>query len=329
MRKNFNVYFIFTAFILLLLCALQSPAILASFSRKHLADPNSEVAIIVPAEHSAMESIVEGFKLQIAQEVKDCVHTKVYRAYGESALLQACMQQIALSKAKIVLPIGTNTTLMALQHLPNKPIVHLAAKLREEDKTQENSFTGVLDEIAPEKILAKAFEISYFKKIALIHSTSEKSYPEAAALSKEAKRLEVELLVFTAANCSEVFSLARHIPSDCDLILILKDHLIVSALPCLIDTARHLRIPLMASDEGSVTQGATMALAIKEEEIGHMGAKLCARVLAGETVDTVPIVESSSPTLFYNEDALEYVNNKALVTFVQKEGEVVGRSSNV
>lgn len=285
--------------------------------------PKAELAILVPAEHKAMESIISGFSKQLEQELgRESFCIRVYRSYGESALMQAAIQQIALSKAKVVLPIGTAATLLTLNQIHDRPIVHLAAKLGASERAQRQ-FTGVLDEVPPEVILRKALQAAAFQKITLVHSATEKAYPEAQSLQIEAKNLGVDLKVHVASNCSELFSIAKHIDPQSELILILKDHLIVSGLPCLLEAAERLKIPLMASDEDSVVNGAHMALAVKEEEIGKYGALLSASLLKGASLQELPIVEVDKPSLFFHRGSLEKINHEALLNFFMGNKEAV------
>lgn len=296
------------------------PNPLSGYSPGASSSPPKEIALVVPAEHHAMDCIIEGFRDEITKQYEGGTKIEVYRAYGETALLQAAMQKIAASDAKVVLPIGTHTALTALRFLKNKPVIHLAAKLGETERRSQ-SFAGVLDEVSPKKVLLKAKEVGHFRKIALVHSASEKTFPEVEALKLHAQELQIELKEYAACSAIELYSTAAHIDEDCDLILILKDHLVVSCLPSLLHITRARGVPLMACDEGSVNIGATMALAIKEEDIGRMGAVLCARFFHGETINELPILELRDPKLLVNFEALKDLQNEEVAALLRKHAQ--------
>lgn len=322
MRTYFSLLVVLVALVLLSLTASSSSK---TFTENHHAH---EIAVLVPAEHKAMESIIAGLSEQLEKELgKGSIRLSIYRAYGESTLMQSALQQIRLSKAKIVLPIGTAATLLTLHQMDDRPVIHLAAKLSNNERRSSQfsgkDFAGVLDEVGPERLLQQALQIAPFKKIALIHSATEKAYPEAKAFAKEAQIMGIDLQVLVAGNCSEVYSASRHLKKDRDLIFILKDHLIVSALPCLLEAANSMSIPLMASDEDSVANGAHMALAVKEREIGRQAALLCRDLLEEKKLHQLPIIESSSPTLFYNRVSMERLSNtEVLDFFIRSSGAV-------
>ena len=56
--------------------------------------------------------------------------------------------------------------------------------------------------------------------------------------------------------------------------LLISHHLVVSAIPSIVNIARKNNVSVIASDEGSVKNGADVALGVKEKELGIIGAKI-------------------------------------------------------
>jgi putative ABC transport system substrate-binding protein len=199
---------------------------------------------------------------------------------------------------------------MTLQRLPKTPVVHLAAKFLEEDRAPDQCVCGVLDELPPEKALhLAALLIPKLKKVTLIHSASEKTFPEAAAFEAEARRMGIEVQRLMIQAQSELYTVSQHVATDSQLIALLKDHMVVAGITTLVECAERLDIPLMAADEGSVQGGASFAAGVPEAAIGAAGGRLIHRLIAGEALQDLPIDCVEDIHLFYrreNPSGLDY-----------------------
>ena len=56
----------------------------------------------------------------------------------------------------------------------------------------------------------------------------------------------------------------------------------------------------MTSDEGTVAEGAAVALGVSERMIGEEGGKLATRVLDGYPIKDLPMQEMQALAVFYN-----------------------------
>lgn len=287
-----------------------------------LSKPNDEIAVIVPMHHSAMDAIVKGLKEELGQSTQ----VTVYNAQGDTSLQAAILQKLSLAKPKAVLPIGTAATQMAISRLPRTPIIHLAAKFLEEDRAQGQEVSGVLDELPPEKALRMAaLLIPGLKKVTLIHSASEKTFPEAAAFEEEGKRLGIHVQKLMIQSQNELYTMAGQIDRDTELLAVLKDHMVVAGIATLVETAKSRGIPVMATDEGSVQGGASFASGVPEASIGVAGAKLVKRLLSGEAASRLPITPVEDIHLFYRKEvAGQFDFEKAAKTLGYTPKEVEG-----
>lgn len=264
--------------------------------------PLPEVAVIVPMEHRAMDAIVQGLK----EELGDHVNVRLYNAGGDSSLQLALIQQIALDKPDVVLPIGTSTTQMALQHLPATNIVHLAAKFTESDRKNGQMICGVLDEIPPENALDAALLLMpHIKKITLVHSASEKIYPEAKSFEEKSRQLGIALQKLVVQAQSDLYTAAHQIDPNSDLIVVLKDHMVVSGIATLVQFGKEHNIPVMASDEGSIGNGAMFAVGIREASTGLSGAGLVKAILQGRKACELGIESVDTVHLFYQKQSAQ------------------------
>ena len=83
----------------------------------------------------------------------------------------------------------------------------------------------------------------------------------------------------------------------------LKDELVVSGIRVLIQQAQRRQIPVIASDDGSVSNGAAFALGVKESDIGKYAAISTAKILKGTSASDIPQVLMDHYTVFINEKA--------------------------
>jgi putative ABC transport system substrate-binding protein len=258
-----------------------------------------EIAVIVPLQHAAMDAIVEG----LTSELGDQVPVHIYNAQGDSAIQSAIFQQLAMRNPAIVLPIGTAATLMAIERLPQANIIHLAAKFMDEDRAPHQKVTGVLDELPPENaVQMAALLIPNLKKVSLVYSASEKSFPEAAAFEAEAKRLGIAVQRLMIQSQVELYTMMQQVDEESQLVALLKDHMVVAGIATIVEGAQRRGIPVMAADEGSVGEGATFAAGVPESAIGTAGARLVSQVLAGIPVEELPILSVDDVHLFYRKE---------------------------
>ncbi|MBS0655833.1 MAG: hypothetical protein JSR46_08660, partial [Verrucomicrobia bacterium] len=206
----------------------------------------------------------------------------------------------------IFVPIGTAATQMTLQVVKKGCVVALAAKLPDDIQKQSNIVptTAVLDELSQETQLEflKGL-LPQLKKFTMVYSGSEKVFDEIETIKEGAKKSSIALQPLMAQNMTELAVCASRIDKSSECIFVLKDHLIVSGIHLLIQQAEKLHIPLITSDEGSVREGAAIALGVTEKQIGSQGAKLAYEILKGMNPKEIPIDSVDTVTIFVNEGA--------------------------
>lgn len=277
------------------------------------AEPNPvlkplQIGILIPMEHAALRDIVGGFEQVVrAHDPNRRIHFNVQSAQGDIKLQRSIIELFVGQKMDMIVPVGTSATQMTLSLVNEKPIVSLAAQYTEAER-QKGAFknmTGILDEIGGKKKLAFIKVIMpNIKKITLIsHIGNEKNYAEIAELKMESKALGITLQTLMIQSLPELETAARAILSDTEAILIGKDHLLASGIRMLIPIAAKRGIPLITSDEGTVAEGATVALGVSERMIGEEGGKLAVKLLDGYPIKDLPMQEMHTLAIFYNSQA--------------------------
>lgn len=295
--RQFQLYLLIAAMLLLTACQPSSS--------------EKQIGIIVPIEVKALDEIVKGFETSLQSQTNVPLKFKVANAQGDMNMERAIIQQMATDKYAMVVPIGTDATEMAAAAIKNKPIVSLASSISEQQRKalQPCNMVVVHDEIPVAQSLT-FIHAAYpnLKKIALIHSASDKIFPQVNEAITAGKKYHIEVKAMMATTLNDLYSVANNIPTDADAIFVLKDTLIVNGITTLQIAANNRHIPLYTSDQGSVQDGAGFALGVHESAIGEDGGKLAAEILGGRASCTIPNVAMTNLTVFVNKDALAKAN---------------------
>jgi putative ABC transport system substrate-binding protein len=290
---------------LLLALILSGMAFFTHAAKAHTTKPIN-IGIIVPMEHAALQAIIDGFEKTLQAEYKQPVKFHVGNAMGDTNLQRSVLQQFINQKIDMFVPVGLAAAQMTLAMVKETPIVTLAADYPETARQKRNprNLTGVYDELggaAQMAFVRGAFPA--LKKMTLIHSNAEKIFQEVADVKAIAKKEGIALQVLVVNTLPDLYSVSKTIAADSQVILILKDHLIVSGVRTVAQIADTRKIPLVAADEGSVSNGAAMALGVSETAIGTQGAKLAAKVLSGTPIADLPMEAPARPNIFINKAA--------------------------
>ncbi len=298
------------------------------------------IGILMPMDHAALREIVVGFKETLSSLSESPVEFKVQNSQGDMNVQRSIIQQFVSQNVDVIVPIGTTATQMTAKLAKQQPIVSLAALHKTNNNTTQNNnkkhdnhnredakspptknmeqnlssktvskeeavmMTGVLDEIGPKKPLELLDEvIPNLKKITLVHSSSEKVFPEIEELLQYAKAQNLEIQKLMIQSLADMYTISRLIDEDSQAIFVLKDHLVVSGIRTLVQEAKKKNIPVVTSDEGSVEEGAAFALGVKERMIGEQGARLAYKVLSGIPAQNLPLEVLDKLSVFYNEKA--------------------------
>lgn len=277
----------------------------------HSSTNEKKIGIIIPIEHQAMNEIVAGFTESLKKQFHKPIHIKVANGQVDLNLERAIMQQLKSENFDLIVPIGTSLTQMSLTTVRKQPILSLASSITQNDRENQKAchIAVVHDEIAPEKIIKFIHQIyPHMKHLVLLHSTDDKIFAEITAITNAGNQVDIKIKPLMVPTFAELYSIATNLPNDTDGILVLKDHLIVSGISTFASIATKRHIPLIASDQGSVANGADLALGVHERDIGITGGKLAAEILSGKPACRLPITELTTLTVFVNQSSLMKLN---------------------
>jgi putative tryptophan/tyrosine transport system substrate-binding protein len=240
-----------------------------------------KIAIIMPMSHKAMDDIVDGFDEQLKNNIKEQYKLTIYNAQGDPNLMRTIFQQISSNHYDMVIPIGTNATQLAIKMLKkDKKIISIAAELSEHDKAENANLINVEDAVPMEQFVEFIQTIiSKPKYLTLINSNDARIFNQSKSIKTLLKNIGCALQVISIQSMPEIFSTLQTVNEKSQAILVLKDHLVVSAMPSIANLAQKRGIPVIASDEGGVKNGADVALGVKERQLGIVGAKIVMSII--------------------------------------------------
>lgn len=294
-----------TISVCVVLCVLSTVIVLVTKYRNQNNSTGICIGIITPMDHTAIHQIISGFKEQFTSLYKKPVIFNVQCAQGDATLMRAIIQSFISQNVSIIAPIGKKATQMSMSMVTDQPIIGLAVELSEQERVSQQScnVTGVCDEISRRLQIDMIKNIiPNIKKFTIVcSSTSEKDFPAIEEIINEAEKQNISVQKCMVQAMNEIYTISKIIDQDSQAIFVLKDHLIVSSINTLVQEAQKRDIPVITSDNGSVENGATMALGIEEKEIGRHGARLTVKVVKKAIqVKTHPVEVIDKLTVFVN-----------------------------
>jgi putative ABC transport system substrate-binding protein len=239
------------------------------------------IGIIVPMEHAALSQIIAGF----IEKMGD-VDVKVLNAQADSSLQKSIIEQLIQERCDLLVPIGTQASQMTLHLTKEQNVLCLAANTDILPSKPRPHITVLDDECTVQKAFSLLTDLMpEIKKISLVHSTSDKIYKELHTLEEIANTKGIDIQRLAIHSLPDLYTIQGAIAQDSQAIFVLKDHLIVCGIATLVKQAAFKGIPVITSDDGSVSNGATLAIGIKESDIGREGGLVAKKILEGSAIN--------------------------------------------
>ena len=261
------------------------------------------IGVVAPIDIQAMHEITAGFEQTLQQQYPGKLQIIVKNAEGDPMLQQAIIKQFSKQHIDYIAPIGTATFEMTAAMLHKTPILAIAAELSPAQRKNltNQQVTDVVDEVqVPIQLKFVRQVMPHLKHITILHSTSNKIADEVAAFKQSAAAANIGVQDLTMPQASDLYTISWHIDPKSQAIFILKDEMIVSGMPTIVAQAERMHIPVIASDDGSVQNGAAFALGVREKDIGVRSAQVMLQALGGKSMAQLPITTLKHYTVFVN-----------------------------
>ena len=116
----------------------------------------------------------------------------------------------------------------------------------------------------------------------------------------------------SGTSSSEVNQAISSLVGKIDVLYVPTDNLIVSSMPIVSKVANENKIPIIASEEGSVSSGALACCGIDYEKLGYKAGELAIEVLEGKSVGDIPVTTLDETEIIINEDTLKALDMQKL-----------------
>ena len=266
-------------------------------------------------EHPALDSAREGFIEGLAEEgfTEENVEFIEQNAQADFATAQSIAQQFNGQNLDLILTIATPNAQAAANVITETPVLFTAvtdpleAGLVDSMEVPGGNLTGTTDmnPVAKQIELIKEF-IPELSDLGVLYNPGEVNSVVQVDLVKETTaEMGINLHEGTVSNSSEVSLAASSLVGDVDAIYVPTDNIIVSALPSVLNITNQNNIPVFASENGQVRQGAIATLGIDYKLLGIQTGKMAAKVLNGANPAEMSVESSDELKLYLNTKAAE------------------------
>lgn len=304
MKKIITVVVVFSVFLL-------------SFTAFGAEGENYSIGISQFVEHPALDAAREGFieGLNEAGFSEDELEFIVQNAQADFATAQSIAQQFKGHNLNLILAIATPNAQAAANVINKTPVLFTAvtdpveAGIIDSMEKPGGNLTGTTDmnPVADQIQLIKEF-MPEFSNLGVLYNPGEvNSVVQVELVKKVTEEMNIKLHEGTVSNSSEVSLATASLIGKVDAIYVPTDNIIVSALPSVLKITNENNVPVFASENGQVRQGAIATLGIDYRLLGIQTGKMAARVLKGAQPAEMPIESSDELKLYLNTKAAKNI----------------------
>lgn len=273
-----------------------------------------KVGVTQIVEHPSLDAALEGFKKALEEEGLD-VSYDVQIAQGDQNNNQSIANNFAGDGVDLIFANSTPSALSALNATKDIPIVFtsvtdpVGAQLVKSVESPDGNITGTTDthpDAIPNmvKFIDEQFDAS---TVGVIYNSGEQNSEVQIEKVKEAlSGTDMKLAEATVSNSSEVKQAAESLVGKADVIYIITDNTVVSALESVIQVSNDNDIPLFVGEIDSVERGGFAAYGFDYEDIGYEAGAMAVQILKeGKQPSELPVQYPQNLKLVINKKAAE------------------------
>jgi putative tryptophan/tyrosine transport system substrate-binding protein len=267
-------------------------------------------------EHPALDAVRDGTKDELKAEGFEA--GKGFKWEFQSAQANAgTAGQIAKKfvgdNPDVIVAIGTPSAQPMVAATKSIPVVYsaiadpIAAQLVKDWQPSGTNVTGMshmLDPVKQVEIIKKV--VPNAKRVGIVYNPGEANSVSALnAVKAVLEKQGMTLVEVAAPRTVDVAPAAKSLIGKVDLIYATTDNNIVSTFESLAKVCNDAKLPLIASDTGSVKRGAVAALGVNFYDLGRQTGKIVARILKGEKPGDIASMTSKNLELYINTTAAQ------------------------
>ncbi|MGN1402127.1 MAG: ABC transporter substrate-binding protein [Bacillus sp. (in: firmicutes)] len=263
-------------------------------------------------EHPSLDAATDGFKEALKDNgVK--VEYDDQNAQADPNNAGPISNNFVSKGVDLIFANATPSALASLNATQDIPVVFtsvtdpVGAKLVESFESPGGNVTGTSDanpEAIPSTVKFIAEEMEA-KKIGTIYNPGEQnSVVQVEAVKEEAKKAGLELTEASVSTSAEVKQAAESLIGKVDVIYVITDNTVVSALESVIIVSEENKIPLFVGELDSVERGGFAAYGFEYHDIGYQAGEMAANILKeGKEPKDIAVQYPETIKLVINEDA--------------------------
>jgi len=268
--------------------------------------------------HPSLDSATDGFKKALEEEGLSVEYDE-QNANGDQTTVQTIAANLAGDNADLIFANATPSALAALNATKDIPIIFtsvtdpVVAQLVQSMEEPGGNVTGTAD-MHPDAIpnTVKFIHENFpDATIGTVYSAGEpNSVVQVEIMREAAKGLGMNAPVeSTVATSAEVKQATESLVGKADVIFIVTDNTVVSALESVVQVANEKDIPLFVGELDSVDRGGFAAYGFSYEDIGYEAGIMAAQILKGEKQPSeIPAQYPQNLKLVINKKAAEEMN---------------------
>lgn len=274
------------------------------------------VAITSFVEHPALDAVRDGTKDElIAEGFEPGKNLKwdFQSAQGNAGTAGQIAKKFVGDNPDAIVVIGTPSAQPMVAATKTIPIVYsaiadpMAAQLVKDWKPSGTNVTGMshmLDPVKQVEIIKKV--VPNAKRVGIVYNPGEANSVSALNNIKgELQKAGITLVEAAAPRSVDVGPAAKSLIGKIDVMYTTTDNNVVSVFESLAKVCNDAKIPLIASDTGSVKRGAVAALGVNFYDLGRQTGKMVARILKGEKAGDIASSPSKNLELYVNTAAAQ------------------------
>lgn len=282
-----------------------------TYGLRRTATEKPKVAIFNLLSHPILNDSIMGIKAGLADEGygADSIQIIEVNANGEMDKLNAFAKELLAAEPSVIVPVSTPVTQAVFKEAAATQKIIFSTVTNPSDVGMEQrpaNMTGVCDRVNYKASFDLIFELfTKTKTIGVIYNAGERNSQFGVdEVKRLAERRAVKLKFVTVAQSQEVVDAARSLIGNVDAIYVGSDNTVAAAMAGLTRVAHEAHVPVIASDSGSVKDGALAAVSVDYEMLGRRVGEMVAQVLR-----TGQMPGSNSPVIFTGDKLM--LNEKA------------------
>jgi putative tryptophan/tyrosine transport system substrate-binding protein len=273
--------------------------------------PNIGVVTII--DHPLLEQARRGFVETLAAagyREGNGVRYDYRNAYGKLENANAIAAAFVGNDVNLVYSISTPATQAIKAHIHDIPVVFaavtdpVAAGIVSSDAHPGSNVTGVSDRMPIKRLFATLKELlPSATRLGLPYNAGEaNSAAQVAEMRRLAPEFGLTLVEATAANTADVSQAVSGLVGKVDVVYMLADNTMASAVSVIADICQRNRIPFVSCEDAMVKENkALAALVVDHYELGRIAAGMAIRILRGEAQpDQIPVAQLADFALILN-----------------------------